>query len=161
MATPALNEEIVTSYEQLGMTPEQIAEDQSLDVAAIKAILIGQSATYRKTVSGGEAEELFNKHDMKAATEVMRNCMLAEDGHLAFRAARFVIDEVKGRNDARVSIPIDQTFDALELNRRLLAARQALQKGREQKVLQRPEAQRQLSQSMSVKIIDVEPIPAT
>lgn len=138
MSMPAVNIEIVTSYETLRMTPEQIAQDQDLDVAAVKAILLANSAGYRAQTTKEETKELFSQDDLRQAVGVMKTSLLEDDPHLRYRAARFIIDEVKGRNDARVQIPIDSSFNALELNQRLLAARQALEKGRQQKTLERP-----------------------
>ena len=50
-------EQIKILYEQEKMSPEEIASDQDMDVAAVKACLMSCSALYRRACGSEEPEE--------------------------------------------------------------------------------------------------------
>lgn len=137
MAKFAVNDEIVTCYEKLKMTPEEIAQDLDLQPRAVEAVLCANSAMFRAQTTKEERAEIFSDQDMIDAANVIKNSMHSDDDHVAFRAARFIIDEKKGRNDARADI--GKNVSALTLSDKLAsaleAANKALVAGRAQKVI--------------------------
>lgn len=94
---------IKTAYEELGMTPQEIAVDRNLDEAAIKAALMQSSILYRRAC-GAEPEAQndlnFDDEQLARVNEVIMDLALAaEDEHLRFKAATYVRDDKKGRKD--------------------------------------------------------------
>lgn len=94
---------IKTAYEEEGFTPEQIAEDRGMELAAIKAGLMQCSATYRKAC-GKETENEdnlnFTADEQQRVLDVIRGIALgAYDPHLQFKAAVYIRDDFKGRKD--------------------------------------------------------------
>lgn len=127
----AINEQIVTAFEDNNMTVEEIAEDFDMDVLSIKTVLLQCSTRYRK-LARKEPELSFSQDE---AIE-MRNIMVqiakyAEDPNLQFRAARYIYDDVKGRNDLdsgikQVNINV-MTFNE-QMQKALAAANRTAQK---------------------------------
>jgi hypothetical protein len=96
----AANQQIVVCFEEQGMTPEEIAADQDLEIGAVKAILIQCSSKYRKEIKNDNGEH-FTDEDLIAANQVIANLMrYAEDERLQARCAMYVRDDKKGRLDA-------------------------------------------------------------
>ncbi len=115
-----------TSYEQLGMSPEQIAEDQKLDLVAVKAGLMQCSAVYRRDCGHepeDKAELNFSDDDLQSANQVIRDIMLTtDDEHLKFKAATYVRDDKKGRKEI-VKATQNNQFNILDINTMLQSAR--------------------------------------
>ena len=101
---PAAVTQIVAQYETCGLTPEQIAEGEELELGAVKAILFASSAAYReatKTNEPGKSAD-FNEDDNELALRVARRvAQFAEDDSVALKAAMFIRNDKKGRLDAR------------------------------------------------------------
>ena len=96
----AANEQIILLFEQGGMSPEQIAEDQGADLLSIKAALMQGSAKYRKDVKAGVPDLDFSDTDLQLANKVISNLMqFSEDDNLRLRAAQYIRDDKKGRLD--------------------------------------------------------------
>jgi hypothetical protein len=103
---------VIEMFEALGMTPEQIAADQSIPLAVVKDTLLRYSDTYRQlfksesgpatTVPPKCSPELFTADHLEQAKECMANLLYGENEGIRYRASRFIIDELKGRNDAKV-----------------------------------------------------------
>ncbi len=103
--------QIVTMYEELGFSPEEIAEDLDYDIVAVKSSLISHSKKYaslfttKDVLTPEQAEankELFTDDDMRVAANVMKDLATgAEAENVKFRAAEFIINERKGRNDIK------------------------------------------------------------
>lgn len=93
------NQQIISAYEDLGMSPDEIAQDQDLDVAAVKATLIQFSSRFRKDVKADDALD-FTEDQVRRATDVILHlAQYSEDENLRFRAARYIRDDKKGRLD--------------------------------------------------------------
>lgn len=110
--------QICTMYEELGHTPEQIAEYLGdLDASAVKMILAANSSMYREELrrvkknidlikpnhsyfSDDEAEE--------AAQIVLSLARCAENETVRYRAAKYVHDDFRGRHD--------KNFTSLKVN---------------------------------------------
>lgn len=103
----AADKEIITRYEDLSMSVEEIAGDLELESDAVRLSLTQHSATYRGMVRSGGAcgsaePSVFNELIANRAARVMEQLLDSDEDQVRFRAARFVIDEHKGRNDAAV-----------------------------------------------------------
>jgi len=137
-------EQIKTAYEINGMTPAEIAEDQALDVAAVKAALIQSSAQYRKA-SGIDLEAIdglnFTDEELKRVNQVIfETAISAEtaDGSIDYKtrlaAATYIRDDKKGRKEAARHIA-GNTFNILSFNEQLQQAR-ALVGGMKRKLIE-------------------------
>ncbi len=144
------------------MSPEEIAEDQDLDVTAIKAILMQSSAKYRQDckmeqrLNPDKPELNFNEEQLSRANQVIYDVMLSArlpDGTPDFRtqlkAAQYVRDDVKGRLTPIKNINNGPTFNLLQFNQQLEQAR-----------LGATGARRSIEQSASDRPIDVVEVPA-
>lgn len=126
-------EQIKTAYEVNEMTPEQIAEDQDLDIAAVKAGLMQTSSKYRKAC-GMEEEDTdglnFTNDELRRVNQVIyETALTAEtpDGSPDFKtrlaAATYIRDDKKGRKEPVRHIA-GNTFNLLSFNEQLQKARQ-------------------------------------
>lgn len=115
-------------HEELGLSPEQIAEALGLDLTAVKTVLGSSSPAFRRkaavddtAVSATEVAEA-----KRAILEVMR---YTEDENLRFRAARFMFDDGKGRHDkigqTNLNINVHLVNDQLQRARKALEAARA------------------------------------
>ena len=96
----AANTQIVTAFEDLGMTPEEIAAQEDLDVAVIKSTLAQFSSLYRKACKKDDSLN-FTDDELARANGVISNLMqYAEDEKVQLRAAIYLRDDKKGRLDA-------------------------------------------------------------
>jgi hypothetical protein len=93
---------IVSAYEQEKMSPEDIAQDRDLDIAAVKGALMQGSSLYRKACgeeneSGGDTHN-FSNDDLSRVNQVILDLALgSEDEHLRFKAATYIRNDKKGR----------------------------------------------------------------
>ena len=99
--------QLVASYEEAGMTPEEIAQVDGLEVGAVKAILFAHSRKYAERVKGSakadnlatdETVEDFKKADDELALQVIRRiAQFSEDDGTALKAAMYIRNDRKGR----------------------------------------------------------------
>jgi len=119
-------EQFRISYEELGMTPEQIAEDRELDLAAVKAGLMQCSSKYRKACGRSDEDEddlNFSNDDLRRVNDVIKQIALgAEDDNLRLKAAMYIRDDKKGRKEIVKAVQ-NMQFNVLQFN-------QAMQKVR-------------------------------
>lgn len=95
----ASSQQIVTCYEELGMSPEEIVAAGHGQLLAVKAVLVQWSAKYR-TAMQADQELDFNDNDKAQAVQVIRSLAFnAEDEHLRARMSRYIRDDTKGRLD--------------------------------------------------------------
>ena len=124
-------ESIRVAYEQLKMTPDEIAEDRSLEVASVKASLMATSGVYRKDCGQEPVEEdrlNFSDADLADVNEIiMQTAKYAEDPNLKFKAACYVRDDKKGRKEV-VKQMGNQSFNILVFNEQMAKLREAKQK---------------------------------
>lgn len=85
-----------------GLSVEQIAEDQELDVVSVKAALLQGSAQYRKETAGIQAEGggVFTSSEEELARKTIVELMTCSDvDNVRFRCAKYLRDDHKGRLD--------------------------------------------------------------
>lgn len=97
----AANQQVINAFEQLGMSPEEIAEDQDLDIVAVKSILAQFSSLFRKQAKGDkDASVGFTEDQHQMAVDVIAQlAAYSEDERVKLRAAQFIRDDKKGRRD--------------------------------------------------------------
>jgi hypothetical protein len=151
--------QVLASYND-GMTPDEIAEDQDLEVTAIKAILMQSSSSYRKDcrmeerLNPDKPELNFNEEQLGRANQVIYDVMLSAelpdgtpDYRTQLKAAQYVRDDVKGRLTPVKNINNGPTFNLLQFNQQLEQAR-----------LGAGSAKRLVEQSKNGSTIDVEQV---
>ena len=132
----AASEQIIYSFEELEMTPEQIAQDQELDVTAVKSVLMQFSTKYRGICRNQPESPLnFTEDEAVRARKVIVELMdFAEDENLRFRAACRVHDDKKGRLDGP-KLMNGLNINVLQINERFKRAMEVINKP-EQKVIE-------------------------
>lgn len=126
--------QIKSAYEQ-GMTPAEIAEDQCLELGAVKAALMQSSKVYRKEC-GMEDEEVsdgknFDDDQLRVVNKVIFETAIAAtlpDGSIDWRcrldAAKYVRDDKKGRKEVVKQVQ-GNVFNILQLNEQFKESREA------------------------------------
>ena len=133
------NHQVVTMYEELRCTPEEIAHGLDLDLQAVILTLATNSKKYRldktKEQKGEDAKVvtgdvvLYQSDEVNEAAEVIASLMRhSEDEHVRMRAATFVINESKGRHDVKTvkNLNINVNF----INEQMRRAREAKERAR-------------------------------
>lgn len=123
---------IKTLYEDNGHTPEEIAETLGMDLPIIKGVLKAYSDKYAATL-GGIPEDV-TEAEMKECFGVMKSVLRDTDSTKfeKLTVAKFLINERKGRNDAKVGVVPYTNVNILVINQKLekaLAAQQAALEG--------------------------------
>lgn len=151
--------QVLASYND-GMSPDEIAEDQDLDVTAVKAVLMQSSASYRKDCRQEEklnperADLNFNEDQLKRMNQVIYDVALkaelpdgTPDYRTMLKAATYIRDDVKGRLNPVKNINNGPTFNLLTFNQQLEQAR-----------LGATGARRSIEQSGKDTVVDVEQV---
>ncbi len=131
--------QLVTLFEDCGLTPEQISQDQEIDISVVKLALSQHSTIYRAALR--EQEETFSEDEYTAAKQAIASLIYAEDEATRLRASKFIVDEVKGRNaivskrtGAILGNGTPTTFNILIINQQMQRAREALEKSKSSKL---------------------------
>lgn len=104
MGLPNANQQIVAAYETCNLTVEQIAENFEMNETAVKATLISGSPKYRRAMREAEAGESLDvsSEETKAMLDIIKGIAHEQRTSMpgvALRAAQFVFNEGKGRNN--------------------------------------------------------------
>jgi hypothetical protein len=123
-------EQIKKSYEVLKMTPDEIANDQDLEVSVVKAALSQFSSQYRKDcgqeiVPVGESPALnFSDDQLQDVNKVIYEIAIgAEDDHTRLKAAMYIRDDKMGRLEKPKQLQ-GNTFNLLTINEAITSARE-------------------------------------
>ena len=136
------NQQIVTAYEECGMSPEEIAVDMGFEVEAVKMILLSHSqafsdkaltkaneAMHAETVEAADSQPLFGDNEMRIAKATIKElCVSSEIDAVRFKAAEFIINEAKGRNDLKALK--DTKFNVVMISETMSRARQAIERAK-------------------------------
>jgi hypothetical protein len=122
---PDINQQIVVAYEEAGLTPEEIAADLEMELTAVKLALAQSSATYRKAI-GKETEDISDNEviEMKEIIKGIARTQQFDNPGVALKAATWVYNEKKGRNDLQVMR--DNQVNVVIFNERLSRARERM-----------------------------------
>lgn len=97
------DQRIVTAYEVLGLSADEIAQQEGWDVTVVKAALLGHSSQYRAAVKAAR-EEGFTQEQEDSAIRVIAELVHSGDEHIALKAAKYVRDDKRGRLDAAKAV---------------------------------------------------------
>jgi hypothetical protein len=127
-STSPQNAQIVHAFETLGLGIGEICTLLGHESEAVKLVLATHSKVYRDMHKPSSenvlpANELFTADDAKAAAGIISNLLYADSESVRLRAARYVVDEHKGRHDVDKfkGLNINVAF----FNERLKKAREA------------------------------------
>jgi len=133
------NQQIITAYEDCGMSPEDIAADLGYEVEAVKMILLQHSSVFsdKALTRANESrelvvkdEEVFGTADIKIAKATIKElCLHSEVDTVRFRAAEFMINEAKGRNDLRALK--ESNFNIVMISETMTKAREAMSRAKQ------------------------------
>jgi hypothetical protein len=102
----ATNERITLKYDDLDMSPQEIADDEQLDVECVKVCLNIHSQKYRNATAikqPNEQEEEITDTEYKLILQGYKSLALtSENEHIREKASKYLIEEKKGRNEARI-----------------------------------------------------------
>lgn len=116
MANSAIDVQVKTAYEDLGMSPEEISAELGIDKDAVVYSLSNHSAAFRKFVRDNEKANLsltstfiedssaaapdVNREEAIEMLDIMKNIAReSDDDGVRMKAATFVYNEHKGRNN--------------------------------------------------------------
>ena len=95
----AANQQIVTAYEDNGMSIAEIAEDFEMEEFAVKAMLMQNSAVYRKEMKQKPDMNFTDDEAVEMKNIIVSLARYSEDPLLQFRCAKYILDDKKGRLD--------------------------------------------------------------
>lgn len=126
------HKQIVTMYEMEGALPEEIAEDQQIELSAVKAVLMQESTMYRKDCKKDYDNEKLNFSNSE--DEEMKNIILdcarsatlpdgSVDHRTRLKSAIYVRDDRRGRLEPARMINKGPTLTLLTINGEIQKAR--------------------------------------
>lgn len=123
--------QIKLSYEELQMTPEEIAMDRELEIEVVKAALMNSSSKYRKDcgMEQPDKDELnFSDEQLRRVDErIFQIAIGSENEAIALKAAMYIRDDKKGRRDI-VKAMAGVQFNVLQFNDQMKLADRAISK---------------------------------
>ena len=117
----------VALYSQ-GINVEDIGEELNLEKEAVKLVLTQHSPEYRSAIK--KNSDTFTDQDYELAKEALKSCLWSEEDSTKFRAARFIINEIKGRNDVIKNLQQVNSINVLVINSQMRKAKAALEKSK-------------------------------
>lgn len=132
------NEQIVTLYESSGLTIDELSQTFELPHEVIKIALASRSAKFHKDIK--KDKTLFDESALDEAVIVMRQCLYAEESSTKIRAAKFIINEAKGRHD----VANVKNLNGINLNLINIHYQQALAAKNKAKGIQTPSVSQEL-----------------
>lgn len=122
------NEQIVSLYEGAELTVEELANEFcDGNVTLVKMALIAGSSKYR-SLARKSKDETFTDADFEEAKFIMKSCLFAENEAVKYRAAKYIIDDKRGRHD--LTVVKDANVNVTLVNLQLQRAMKAVEKGR-------------------------------
>ncbi len=111
-----------------GMSPEQIAEDQQLDVVVVKSALMSHSSKYRKACGQEDEDEdklNFTKDQLRTVNDMIYSLAIgSDDEHVRTKNCQYIRDDFKGRKEPVKQLANNNTFNILQWNEQIAAARE-------------------------------------
>lgn len=93
------NNQIVALFENSQLGVGELAEVFGMEEESIRVALVQGSSKYREQLK--KDPSTFSEGDYEAARMTMVQLLTAEEAGVKFRAAKFVINEKKGRHDTK------------------------------------------------------------
>jgi hypothetical protein len=126
----ACNQQIVTAFEELGLSPEEIAAEQELDIASVKAILLQNSSVYRKAANKSDDLNFSDEELVRANQVIVQLAQYSEDENLRAKCAMYIRDDKRGRRDVAKQIAGIGTMHALAFNEQMKKALEAVNRAK-------------------------------
>lgn len=117
-------EAIVALYENDSLDPTQISEALEMPIESVKIALLQRSGKYRDDIKVEGNDKDFTDDELETAKIAIARCMNAEDEHLAFKAAKFIFNERKGRHNVK-SLVKNLNLNVTLINAQMEKAREA------------------------------------
>lgn len=126
----AASQQIVTAFEDVGLTPEAIAAEYEYEVSVVKATLAQYSSKYRSAAT--KDDDLGFKDDEAKEMQdiILQIARYSEDDNLRFKAARYVRDDKKGRLDLIKQLP-GLNISVLAFNAQMQKANEAIARAKQ------------------------------
>jgi hypothetical protein len=119
------NKVIITSYEVCKLSPEEIAEQEGLELESVKAVLLQSSTLYKEHLQNckGQDKEDISDNEYEVLLDAYKSLALnTEQENVKEKALRFLINEKKGRNSASDLVK-NVKVSVLHFNQQLKQAR--------------------------------------
>ena len=126
----AMDEQIKSLFELSSLKDFEIAESLGIEVEAVRHSLACNSVVFRQQLKKDDV--LFTKNDAELAAQVIRNLLHSDCDNVKLKAAKYTIDEQKGRNDVR-NVQTNLNININLLNDSIRKAKAALGRTRELK----------------------------
>jgi hypothetical protein len=140
------SQQIVSAFEDLGLSPEDIAESQDLEVSAVKSILMQFSSVFRKAAKKEESLDFTVDEAQEAKAAIISVMRYTDDDNLKLRAARYLLDDKKGRLD-NIQAHAGLNINVIQINDQMRRAIQARERARGIKAV---EETKQLQEAINV-----------
>lgn len=96
--------QIVSAYERLNLSLEDIASEQDISVTEVKLVLSQFSSVFRAAVKEDRDDSFTDDESLLVRDGMIRLLNETEDENLRFRILKYVRDDKKGRKDAIVGL---------------------------------------------------------
>lgn len=135
-------QQVVTTYEDCGATPEQIADAMQMELPAVKLALMQGSARYRRSLepnasivtTGGEPAHLrkpfTDDEEVKIKNAILELGLTAVNEGVRLKALIFCHNEQRGRNDIQKGDVSHANVNITMVNTIMQKAREAVEAGR-------------------------------
>lgn len=88
----ALSSSILEAFETLGMSPEDIATTQGLEIVVVKSVLLQYSEKYKLAAKQADNDEMVSKDEVKGYVAAYKMLAYSEDDYLRERVLRNLIN---------------------------------------------------------------------
>ena len=134
----ALTSSILEAFETLGLSIEDIAQQQGLEEVVVKSVLLQYSDKYRKLETKKDEEELVTKEETKGYLNAYKMLIHSDDDYLRERTLRNLIniglkvtDGLGENNPRKLLQELGSVGNVMALNEVLKSARAAKERAME------------------------------
>lgn len=132
-----LEQDVLLMHDEHDLSVEEICAETGLELASVKTLLANKSKKFRGNVSNGKVS--FSPEEKEDILGVLKNLALSSDNEaVRVRAAIYLHEEIKGRNEARVikNAPPRININILAINDTIRKARETLEESKRLKGVQ-------------------------
>jgi len=119
------NSQIIRSYEEGNMSPEDIAASLDWDLAVVKSVLTIYSQKYRAALVANQEEDITKEEYKAILTRYKQLAMYSEVDAVSERACKNLIDEYKGRRTKTFLEPGNR-INIVQINNNIKAAKEEM-----------------------------------
>lgn len=125
------NQQIITLYDESGLSVEEIAQELDYEVVAVKAILSSYSEVYKsrnRKDTLTQEEEITDDEKAELLRRMKSIALYSEDENVAARLCRYLYDEKKGRNNIQTIGAGIRGLNVTVINQTISLANNAIKK---------------------------------